>query len=129
MVTENKQEARSAAGATGTEQQPTRATRRDKENSRAAPSTEAPPWEGGDDGATMSPAALAAHQREQAEIRRGLMRKMIDFYGVYRACPRKACRRAGACTVAEVPCFREFLPELRQTVFPGLRKAIRERFG
>ena len=56
-------------------------------------------------------------------------RKMVNFVGLYRECPRGACRRAGGCDpAADIPCFRLFRNTLREAMAPAL-PMMRARFG
>ena len=71
--------------------------------------------------------AFAEHLCREEAHRRVFHRKIMDWLETAKCCPRKPCRRAGACRSATVACFEEHLPYLRRHVFPGLRKAIMER--
>lgn len=51
---------------------------------------------------------------------------LVDFYQFHKYCPRKACRREGACRSARFVCYDEAEPWLRENVYPEIRRLIRD---
>ena len=70
------------------------------------------------------PAGLAQRERERMATMLWLNRLVIEWTGLYNACPRKACQRAGACRGKTVPCHEEALPLLREKFYPRLHAVL-----
>ena len=54
-------------------------------------------------------------------------RVIAEWYEFDKDCRRKACRRAGACRSATLPCYDAALPYLREHVYPELRRHAQGR--
>ena len=53
-------------------------------------------------------------------------RTVVEFYELYRACPRDACRRNNACCGADAECYDAVEGLLKERVYPEFKKALRE---
>ena len=56
-------------------------------------------------------------------------RHVAEFYEIYLYCPRVACKRNRACCGPDANCHDEAFDLLKETVYPDIRKAMRERAG
>jgi hypothetical protein len=70
------------------------------------------------------PAAHAQRRREREESWRWFCRVIVEWYEVYRYCPRQNCRRNGACMSPTVICHEEAKELIEEIVYPKLRAVI-----
>jgi len=76
--------------------------------------------------------ALAEKLAESEAVLHGAYRRLMDWLGVAAHCPRKPCRRAGACRSPKAACFYELRPHLAGHVLPAVMKALaaqKTRYG
>ena len=64
--------------------------------------------------------------RERAAFWKWWHRQVAEYLEIYLYCPRIACRRNKAC-LPDAPCHDEAFEVLKETVYPDLLKALRER--
>lgn len=64
---------------------------------------------------------LRLRQRKSLKVQRHIM----EAIGMARACPRRACRRAGRCVTEDVACHHEHRHHLAEHVYPHVRGAMR----
>ena len=75
------------------------------------------------------PVRLAERTRQVNALRRYVNLLIMDWIEFHKICPRKACRRAGACRSPTVECHEENFETLKEHFYPDLLKLIRERRG
>ena len=75
------------------------------------------------------PAAHAQRRREREESDLWRKRLVVEWCKVYEYCPRKACRRSGACRSPTVACHDEAKPVLDELFYPQFRAALLQRKG
>ena len=71
--------------------------------------------------------ALAERLAENEAVLHGAYRRLMDWLGVAAHCPRKPCRRAGACRSPKAACFYELRPQLAEHVLPAVMRALAAR--
>lgn len=70
------------------------------------------------------PAAHAQRRREHEARLLWYKRLAAEWCEFYRHCPRKVCRRTGACAAAGAPCHDEAKEWLDAHFYPAFREAL-----